>query len=141
MSLAKGVRFQCQRCGRCCHTREDAGIVELTRADQVRLARFFETSVEELVDRWCQRIGDMIALRDKQGTSACILLEPGGCRAWKARPLQCRTWPFWPEHLKKGAFEREVAPICPGVGKGRLWDGETVRVIARLQRRADRSAR
>jgi uncharacterized protein len=140
MKVEEGVRFQCQRCGRCCHTREEAGVVVLTEADQARLASFFGTSVEAFVGRWARRLGKTVVLKDGQGTRACIFLEEAGCRAWQARPLQCRSWPFWPEHLEEGAFEREVASFCPGVGKGRTWDGETVRTIAQLQRDADRAS-
>ena len=54
----------------------------------------------------------------------CILLDrksrPGAalCQVYKARPTQCRTWPFWPENLED--FEtwddvRRQTP-CPGMG-------------------------
>jgi Fe-S-cluster containining protein len=137
----EGVRFQCQRCGRCCHTREEAGVVVLKEADQERLASFFSTGVEAMLAQFCLRLGRTVTLKDGDGTGACILLQDGRCRAWRARPLQCRTWPFWPEHLVEGAFEREVASVCPGVGKGKRWDGETVRTIASVQRAADRAGR
>ncbi len=131
-------RFQCQRCGRCCHTRGDAGFVLLTAADQRRLARHFRMTPAAFRAAYTDTLGEAVHLKEEAGRTACILLAEGGCSAYRARPLQCRTWPFWPEHLEPGAFEREVASFCPGAGKGRAWDPADVERIAGLQRRADR---
>jgi Fe-S-cluster containining protein len=131
------IRFECQRCGRCCHTRADAGIVALTPADRERLADHLGLTPAAFLRRYTLSLGKLIHLRDGE-PGACILLEDGGCAAYPARPLQCRTWPFWPEHLVAGAFEREVGSFCPGAGQGEEWDPEAVRTIARIQRKADR---
>ena len=61
---------------------------------------------------------------------ACIFLDGNRCRIYEARPRQCRTWPFWPENLVKRAWDRDVAPFCAGVGKGRLHDRAEIEAIA-----------
>lgn len=132
------LRFECRRCGRCCHTRGDAGFVLLSDEDEARLARFLGLTLAQLRESHTRRIGEVLALRDRPGGDACILLGPEGCRAYRARPLQCRTWPFWPEHLDEpGAFERKVASFCPGAGSGRTWEPRRAERIAAVQRRAD----
>lgn len=132
------LRFECQRCGRCCHTRGDAGFVALTGDDQQRLARHFGLSLEAFRERYTDTLGDQVHLKEEAGRTACLLLEDGRCSAYAARPLQCRTWPFWPENMEPKAFEREVASFCPGAGKGEAWDMGAVEMIAGVQRRADR---
>jgi hypothetical protein len=135
---APAVRFQCQRCGRCCHTRGEAGFVVLTDADQRRLARHFEMTLAAFRKAYTDKLGEVVHLKEEAGRTACLLLEKGRCKAYLARPLQCRTWPFWPEHMAPGAFEREVGSFCPGAGKGEAWDPDAVEMIAGVQSRADR---
>lgn len=136
-SKRAGVRFECQRCGMCCHTRGEAGFVVLTDEDQRRLARHFGLSLSAFRRAYTARLGELVHLKEEAGRSACLLLEGGRCSVYLARPLQCRTWPFWPEHLEPGAFEREVASFCPGAGRGEAWDPAVVDRIASEQRRAD----
>lgn len=139
MSRLEALRFECQRCGRCCRTRGDAGLVFLTDADEARLARFLGLTPSQLRQSHCQRIGEVLALRDGPDGEACILLGAEGCRAWRARPLQCRTWPFWPENLEgPDAFARRVGSFCPGAGRGRTWDPRKAQRVAEVQRAADR---
>ena len=66
----------------------------------------------------------------------CIFLDrekyPGKavCSMYKARPVQCRTWPFWPEILESKrswtSFKR-VTP-CPGMNSGPLIPVEQIRI-------------
>ncbi len=43
------------------------------------------------------------------------------CGIYEARPLQCRTWPFWPENLDtKQAWAAETRK-CPGMNTGRHY--------------------
>ena len=134
----KAVRFACQRCGRCCHTRGDAGFVVLTDEDEQRLARHFKLTLAAFRKAYTDTLGEMVHLKEEKGRTACVLLVDGRCSAYFARPLQCRTWPFWPEHMGPGAFEREVGSFCPGAGKGESWDPDAVEMIVGVQRRADR---
>jgi Fe-S-cluster containining protein len=54
----------------------------------------------------------------------CVFLDrtskPGKavCGIYAARPMQCRTWPFWPENLKSPRHWSEVKrrTPCPGMG-------------------------
>lgn len=53
-------------------------------------------------------------------------LEPGQavplnrrvCAIYPVRPLQCRTWPFWPENMKSRAAWDRAAKGCPGMNRG-----------------------
>ncbi|MGC4114127.1 MAG: YkgJ family cysteine cluster protein [Myxococcales bacterium] len=138
MARTKHLRFECQGCGQCCHTRGEAGFVVLTAEDQRRLAAHFRMPLAAFLEAFTATLGEQVQLKEEPGRTACLLMEGTRCGVYQARPLQCRTWPFWPEHLEPGAFEREVASFCPGAGKGEAWDPETVEIIADVQRRADR---
>ena len=53
-------------------------------------------------------------------------LEPGEavpltrrvCGIYPVRPLQCRTWPFWPENLINESAWKRAARGCPGMDRG-----------------------
>ena len=116
--------------GRCCVARGSYGYVYLTLADRQRLARHFGLSTRDFTRRHCARTDGHWHLRDF--TDRCGYLDGVRCRVYEARPEQCRTWPFWPEHMSPKAWSKEVASYCPGVGKGRVYSGpEIVQLLRR----------
>ena len=53
----------------------------------------------------------------------CVFLDEATmhCRVYRARPIQCRTFPFWRDNVVDGEWTPEVRAHCEGVGRGRLW--------------------
>ena len=119
-----GIRFECQGSGKCCVSRDSYGYVYLTAEDRRRLARHFGLSTTEFTREHCGRTGGHLHLKETAGP--CQYLDGTRCSVYEARPTQCRTWPFWPEHMSPKEWDREVASFCPGVGKGRLWTGAEI---------------
>jgi Fe-S-cluster containining protein len=57
------------------------------------------------------------------------------CRAYEARPRQCRTWPFWASNLESPAAWEHTCQVCPGSGQGKLYqltDIEAQRQVIRI---------
>ena len=50
----------------------------------------------------------------------CQFLENKKCSIYTARPMQCRTWPFWKENMNIKKWNEELINFCPGIGKGKL---------------------
>jgi hypothetical protein len=70
-----------------------------------------------------------LSLREKSNYD-CILLDgQGRCIAYELRPLQCRTWPFWPSNLRNPGAWQEAASRCPGIGRGPLIPCEEIEAI------------
>jgi Fe-S-cluster containining protein len=135
---AEGLRFGCRRCSRCC--RHEPGYVFLTREDLQRLAEGLEMPQAEVLERFCRvvRVGALrrVSLRETQAYD-CILWGPEGCRVYRHRPLQCRSFPFWAAHL--GCLEdwESLKGQCPGVGSGSLHSAQVIREWLEKARRGN----
>lgn len=125
-----GLRFECTRSGRCCRAHGRYDRVYLDDGDARALARHLGLSLSELERRYCWFEDGWRLLRFER--RACVFLDrrSGECSIYPARPRQCRTWPFWPQNLDRRVWEREIAPFCPGVGRGRLYRADEIERIA-----------
>ena len=48
----------------------------------------------------------------------CPFLVDDGCAIHKAKPTQCRNYPFWQENMETRNHWLLTAAFCPGIGKG-----------------------
>jgi len=68
----------------------------------------------------------------------CVFLDADErCGVYAARPLQCRTFPFWPELIRSGRWTRQARRLCEGVGRGREVGAREVRERLEIARRAE----
>jgi Fe-S-cluster containining protein len=124
---SKGVRFQCQGSGKCCVSRGEYGFVFLTLEDRRDLARHLGLRVQQFTRLYCTKTDGAFHLKEDAAQSGdCLFLKNKQCGVYEGRPMQCRTWPFWPETMSARAWNREVASFCPGVGKGPLIRPEAI---------------
>jgi Fe-S-cluster containining protein len=125
------IRFACQPgCTKCC---EEQGFVYLTEDDIVRLASFLEMPLDEFEKRHVYRTKNQRRLRVPR-YAQCAFLREGGCSVHEAKPLQCRTFPYWPELLESRRAWHETGKRCPGIGKGELVNIEMARATAEEMR-------
>lgn len=126
---AKGLRFECTRCGNCCRNHGAYSHVYLTPADVGAIARHLGLSKPAFLERYCKCEDGWVTLRTD--APACAFLEADNrCAIYPVRPKQCATWPFWTD-LERAAWEGPVKDCCPGLGKGELHSAEEVERIAR----------
>jgi len=116
-----GLRFECTRCSRCC--RHTPGYVFLSSKDVDLLAKSTGISHDILIESYCRRIdlglATRISLKEKANFD-CIFWENGGCVQYLARPLQCRSFPFWSGCVASREEWDLHARQCPGMNKGPL---------------------
>lgn len=128
-----GVRFSCQGSGRCCVSRGEYGFVYLTLEERKRMAKLLKLSTSAFTRRYCKKTDGVWHLKDGEGPE-CIFLENKRCSVYEARPMQCRTWPFWPEVMNAKSWAKDVQAFCPGVGKGRKISGDEIAHALKKQR-------
>jgi Fe-S-cluster containining protein len=135
---AGGLNFTCSQCGNCCTG--GPGFVWVSREEIVRLAEFLRITPEETVEKYCRMVDGQFSLkefRNSAGNYDCVFLKeekvtaPAGqggglvvatrrrCSVYDVRPLQCRTWPFWPENLWSRKTWDHAARRCHGMNAGR----------------------
>jgi Fe-S-cluster containining protein len=129
---ARGLRFSCARCSECC--RIDPGFVFLREGDLSALVPALKTKYAEFIQRYCRWTPDVdgkerLSLKEKANYD-CILWS-NGCACYEARPLQCRTYPFWPSML--ASRKTWEAMSCPGMGRGTLHSREEIEALLALQ--------
>jgi len=130
-----GLRFECTQCGGCCKAHGDYDRVYVDDDEAVAIAELLGISLEEFEEHHAVFESDSDGDRDRYlrfVDGACPFLKGTSCKVYDARPIQCRTWPFWPENLKRKVWNNEVAPFTPGVGRGRLYKRAEIDDIARL---------
>ncbi len=126
----KGLKFECQGSGNCCTSRGEYGYVYLTKEDRQNLAKALNMTTSGFTRKYCARHNGIWHLKADNSQADCLFLKNKRCEVYKARPVQCRTWPFWPEVLNAKSWSKEVASFCPGVGKGRVWTAAEIQKIA-----------
>jgi Fe-S-cluster containining protein len=110
-------------------SRGQYGFVYLTYADRKRMAAELKLTVRQFTEKHCDREDGWVYLKNPD--QDCEFLDGKRCTVYEGRPTQCRTWPFWPENLNAKTWNNEVAPFCPGVGKGKLYTAKEIEALAK----------
>lgn len=132
-----GIQFQCQGSGKCCTSHGEFGFVFLTREDRQRMAKHLGLSTSAFTKKYCDKMGPAFHLKEDPKNPDCMFLKNKGCSVYEARPVQCRTWPFWPEVMNAKAWKKEVVQFCPGVNKGKVWNRDEIEKNLAEQTRAE----
>ena len=132
---AEGLRFQCSQCGDCCTGAPGYVWVNKQEVEQLAAAVGLQ-DVEEFAEKYVRSIGIRRSLKEfPNGDCVFFDNESRKCQVYEARPRQCRTWPFWDSNLKTPEAWTQTCQICPGSGRGRLYQLEQIedrRAVIRL---------
>jgi Fe-S-cluster containining protein len=124
------LRFSCTRCGRCC-TGGPGYHVYFTRNEAEAVCAHLGLTWKWFRRHYLKRLedGDLVAV-DNAG--ACIFLDAGGrCGIYAVRPVQCRTYPFWPELVSNQTAWQREARRCEGINRGDVVSMSRIRKAVR----------
>ncbi len=121
-----GLRFKCTQCGNCCTGAP--GYVWVNQAEIEGIAaEVGEPDVDAFEDMYVRKIGIRRSLVEfPNGDCVFFDSETRKCTVYNARPRQCRTWPFWDSNVKSPEAWAETCEVCPGSGKGKLYQIEHI---------------
>lgn len=134
-------KFKCQEScgGQCCKPGwAGASFIFLTESDAVALEQFTGLDRKQF-----SAIGEFDWTRFSKGKTrarymrGCQFFEGGKCSVYEARPIQCRTFPYWPENIRPENWDK-LADSCPGIGKGDAREPGEIQTITGTQVKADR---
>ncbi len=106
----------CDTCaGNCCIG--ESGYIWITKAEISKLAILLNLSIEEVGLKYLIKVGYRYTIKEKQlspDNFACEFfdLNKKQCTIYDARPVQCRTFPFW-DYFKEN--KEEVFKECPAI--------------------------
>ena len=131
-----GLAFSCHQCGNCC-SGPGEGYVWATLKDINAIAHYLKLSPDEFKKNYVRRVGHRYSLVEKKPSNDCVFLTRKGkkisCDIYPVRPIQCRTWPFWPENLRDSDNWNFAAQGCAGINKGKLYSIESIEAIKKGQ--------
>lgn len=106
----------CEGCGgKCCIG--ESGYIWINKTEIEFLAKHLKITLDELRIKYLNKIGYKYSIKEVQldkNNFACTFfdLEKKQCSIYEARPIQCRTFPFW-EYFKENI--NEVYEECPAI--------------------------
>ncbi len=125
-----GLRFTCTSCGECC--RLPGGKVRISQEEIESVSRFFSMDQEFFLKQYAVHGEKGWALED-ESHYACIFLQDNRCSIYDVRPLQCRTFPFWPENLKSAYRWKQLKSFCSGIDQGIWHSREEIRAHSQIE--------
>lgn len=128
------LRFQCTGCGRCCSGDPDY-YVFLTPGEADGIRCHLRVSERWFKRRYLRRTSADELVINNQGGGRCVFLDKDNrCRIYTARPLQCRTYPFWPEVARSRTAWRREARRCEGIDQGHVVPLARIRALLAMHR-------
>ena len=100
-----------------------------------RLSNELQMDYTAFIQTWCRWVSfdmgrERLSLKEKSNFD-CIFWKDG-CTVYQARPLQCRTFPFWESVVVSPEAWEAVGKECPGINSGDLHDGKTIARFLRM---------
>jgi Fe-S-cluster containining protein len=134
-----GLSFQCTGCGNCC-SGPQTGFVWVSDQEIAAIAEKMNMAddIDRFERQFVRTIGNRKSLVE-YSDGDCIFLDPTlrRCSVYEARPMQCRTWPFWSENLKSPSHWGQAAKSCPGCNQGKLY---SISKIEKILSQSDQAA-
>ena len=121
------LRFSCTACGDCCSTGEGYHVY-LTGEEAERIRKHLKLSMGWFRRRYLERLEDGELVASSAAGGRCIFLDPDKqCKVYSVRPLQCSTYPFWPELVCRGKAWQAESRRCEGINRGDVVPVESIR--------------
>lgn len=112
----RNVRFECQRCARCCGDTPHRGRIIYLLEDEVRKISK-RTGLRPL--EFSSPISGLgnFKYKMKKRNGVCVFLKNKACEIYDIRPIVCRLYPFLVSR-NDGSLVFDISEDCPGIGLG-----------------------
>ncbi len=124
------LHFECTGCGDCCLGGGEYQVF-VTAMEAEAIRSFLGLSRAWFRRRYLGRYNGERVLA-ANGDACVFLRRDRTCRVYAVRPVQCRTYPYWPELLDSERAWRREARRCQGIGRGPVISQATIEAHLRL---------
>ena len=112
----------CESCeGKCCTG--ESGYIYVSKSEIQNIALLLEIDINEFVHKYLFKKMYKYSIKEREnaGSYECIFYDAKnhGCTIYDARPLQCKTFPFW-DYYKTRVDELKLE--CPGILEKEIID-------------------
>ncbi len=120
-----GLRFECSECGDCCTGAP--GFVWVSPEEIAELAQELDMDSASFQAQFVRDVGARKSLTER-ANGDCVFFDATArnCTVYDARPIQCKTWPFWNSNLESPKAWAATCKVCPGSGQGKLHILESI---------------
>lgn len=110
----------CSTCqGRCCTG--ESGYIYVTKIEVQNLAQLLNLEIDDFVRKYLFKKGYKYSIKERivEENHECIFYDKNikGCGIYEARPIQCKTFPFW-DYFKTRVDELKAE--CPGIAESEV---------------------
>lgn len=114
-----GLKFECTECGKCCTKRDTFAHVYVDEDEVRALAGVLGITTRSFRRRYTIR-DDLGWDQIRFETHMCPFLDAATnrCNVYGARPVQCRTFPFWEDMVDQHGWTQTARRYCEGLGRG-----------------------
>ena len=112
----KGLPFKCTGCGKCCTG--VSGCVWVNEEEVKSICEHLDVPFEDFCRDYLDIVDGRWSLKEIKITKDCydcIFLNEKKCMIYSVRPVQCRTYPWWPMNLESEQRWQETAKECEGI--------------------------
>lgn len=106
--------FKCQGSGNCCKT---DGYVYVTQSEITDMSKLLTLSIDEFREKYVIKNNGWDVIASITHRPNCFLDKKNRCTVYKARPIDCRTYPDWPEIWETDVALVKETTLCPGLKK------------------------
>lgn len=132
------MHFECSQCGACCCGGEEYYIA-VAEADLPRICDHLEIGMAWLKRRYVSPFSRSWYSIRMGNDGRCVFLEKdNSCRIYPVRPVQCQTYPFWPELMESKVVWDNEAKRCEGINHGKQIPISRIMTALRQQRAFDK---
>ena len=114
----EALRFSCTQCGGCCSGGPDYQ-VWLEQDEPAKIQEYLGVSRSWLYKRYILRLANEEEVLRSSHNGDCVFLDAERrCGIYPVRPLQCSSYPFWPELVTTSKAWKREARRCEGINQG-----------------------
>ncbi len=134
--FADGLQFSCTGCHACC--RHEEGYVFFSAEEMAKICHYLRIPPAVFRKKYTREVsfGGVNRLSFTETPEYDCIFWSNGCSIYPVRPLQCSSYPFWPQNLASQQDWEEEALQCPGMNQGQRHSFEKIsKILAELAER------